>query len=61
MQKFIDESNLPYKDVIKVINQVSPGIYEPDFVYSSDGTFSQISLKEITNTFKTHYWPVLAS
>lgn len=61
MQKFIDESNLPYKDVIKVINQVSPGIYELDFVYFSDGTLSQISLKEITNTFKTHYWPVLAS
>lgn len=61
MRKFIANSNLAFKDVLNVRNMVSPGMYEMDFTYDSDGTLSSVDLKEITSTFKTHYWPVYAS
>ena len=61
MRKFIANSNLAFKDVLNVRNMVSPGIYEMDFTYDGDGTLSSVDLKEITSTFKEHYWPVYAS
>lgn len=61
MQKFINESNLAYKGVMKVSNAVSPGIYELDFVYSSDGILTYVALKELSAPFKTMDKPVSAS
>lgn len=61
MQKFINESNLAYKGVMKVSNAVSPGTYELDFVYSSDGILTYVALKELSAPFKKMDKPVSAS
>ena len=61
MRKYIANSNLACKDVLKVNTAVCPGIYEMDFTYDSDGTLSAVALKEISYSFKENYWPVSAS
>jgi prepilin-type N-terminal cleavage/methylation domain-containing protein len=61
MRKFIANSSLAFKSILTVNTAVSPGIYELDFTYNSDGTLATIALKGVSPTFKKLDTPVSAS
>lgn len=61
MRNFIANSNLAFKSILTVNNAVSPGIYELDFTYNSDGTLATIALKGVSPTFKKLDTPVSTS
>ena len=61
MRNFIANSSLAFKSILTVNNAVSPGIYELDFTYNSDGTLATIALKGVSPAFKNLDTPVSAS
>ena len=61
MRKFIANSSLAFKSILTVNTAVSPGIYELDFTYNSDGTLATIALKGVSDNITKHYGQVSAS
>ena len=61
MRNFIANSNLAFKSILTVNTAVSPGIYELDFTYNSDGTLATIALKGVSDSITKNYGQVSAS
>ena len=61
MRNFIANSSLAFKSILTVNTAVSPGIYELNFTYDSDGNLSSVSLKGVSNNITKYYGPVSAS
>lgn len=61
MRTFITNSSLAFKSILTVNTAVSPGIYELDFTYDSDGTLSSVSLKGVSDIITKYYGSVSAS
>ena len=61
MRNFIANSSLAFKSILTVNTAVSPGIYELNFTYDSDGTLSSVSLKGVSDIITKNYGPVSAS
>ena len=61
MRNFIANSSLAFKSILTVNTAVSPGIYELDFTYNSDGTLATIALKGVSDNITKHYGQVSAS
>lgn len=61
MRKFIANSNLAFKSILTVNTAVSPGIYELDFIYDSDGTLTSVALKGVSGIITKNYGQVSTS
>jgi prepilin-type N-terminal cleavage/methylation domain-containing protein len=61
MRNFIANSSLAFKSILTVNTAVSPGIYELNFTYNSDGTLATIALKGVSSAFKNLDTPISAS
>ena len=61
MRNFIANSSLAFKSILTINTAVSPGIYELDFKYDSDGTLLSIALKGVSDNITKHYGQVSAS
>ena len=61
MRNFIANSSLAFKSILTVNTAVSPGIYELNFTYNSDGTLATIALKGVSDSITKNYGQVSAS